>query len=280
MRGAAQDNLQNALDTFNEFLGAVFRTLTQSPEEFRGGSIWDVITDIHAAIQAIALGLLVMFFLAGVVKACGEFNNIKRPEQMFKLFLRFVLAKAAITYGLELLLALLSVAQGLISTIISSSEMTDEYGIGLATVPDEVMNAISNIGWWNSFGVWAVTLIGGLVIIVLSFIMLFQVYGRFFKIYMYIAISPIPLSTFAGEPSSGTGKAFIKSFCAVCLEGAIIILAMVIFSAFAAAPPAVNVDASASIIVWRYIIETTFNLLVLVGTIKMSDNVVRQMMGL
>lgn len=35
---------------------------------------------------------------------------------------------------------------------------------------------------------------------VLSFIIL-TVYGRFFKLYMYTAIAPIPLSTFAGRPT-------------------------------------------------------------------------------
>ena len=54
--------------------------------------------------------------------------------------------------------------------------------------------------------------------------MILTVYGRFFKLYLYTALAPIPLSTFAGEPSQNVGKSFIKSYCAVCLEGAIIVL--------------------------------------------------------
>ena len=127
---------------------------------------------------------------------------------------------------------------------------------------------------------WAVTLIGGLFITVLSFIMIMSVYGRFFKLYLYTAIAPVPLSAFAGEPSQSVGKSFIKSYSAVCLEGAIIVLACIIFSLFAAAPPVVNPDAAAVTMVWSYVGELIFKMLILVGAVKMADRVVREMMGL
>lgn len=97
---------------------------------------------------------------------------------------------------------------------------------------------------------------------------------------LYTAIAPVPLATFAGEPSHQVGKSFIKSYAAVCLEGAVIVLACIIFSLFAASPPTVDPNAAAVSMVWSYIGELIFNLLVLVGTVKMSDRVVREMMGL
>ena len=97
---------------------------------------------------------------------------------------------------------------------------------------------------------------------------------------MYTALAPIPLSTFAGEPSQNVGKSFIKSYCAVLLEGAVIVLACIIFSLFASSSPAIDTDVSAVTQVWTYIGELLFNMLVLVGTIKLSDRVVREMMGL
>ena len=100
------------------------------------------------------------------------------------------------------------------------------------------------------------------------------------KLYMYTAIAPIPLSTFAGEPTQNVGKSFIKSYCAVLLEGAVIVLACIIFSLFASSPPVVNPDAAAVTQVWSYIGELVFNMLVLVGAVKMSDRIIREMMGL
>ena len=107
-----------------------------------------------------------------------------------------------------------------------------------------------------------------------------SVYGRFFRLYLYTAIAPIPLASFAGEPSQNIGRSFLKSYAAVCLEGAIVVLACIIFSLFASSPPVVDPDAAAVTMVWSYIGELIFNMLVLVGAVKMSDRVVREMMGL
>jgi len=270
-------NLQNALDTWNGKLAEIWQLITQSPQEFKGGGIWSVIVDIHGAVQAIGLALLVLFFVIGVMRTCGSFAELKKPEHAVKLFIRFILAKAVITYGLELMMALFSIVQGLISTIMNSA------GFGGATemvLPESIVTSIESVGFLDSIPLWAVTLLGGLFITVLSFIMILSVYGRFFKIYLYTAIAPVPLSTFAGEPSQSVGKSFIKSYAAVCLEGAIIVLACIIFSLFAASPPAVNPDAAAVTQVWSYVGELIFNMLVLVGAVKMADRVVREMMGL
>ena len=174
-------------------------------------------------------------------------------------------------------MALFNIVQGIISTIMSSA------GFGTTTdaiLPVEIVQAIEDCSFWESIPLWAVTLIGGLFITVLSFIMIMSVYGRFFKLYLYTAIAPVPLSSFAGEPSQSIGKAFLKGYAAVCLEGAIIVLACVIFSVFASSPPVVDTSASAVTMVWAYIGELIFNMLVLVGAVKMADRVVREMMGL
>ena len=270
-------NLEDALNTWNDKMEEVVGLLTTSPADFRGGGIWDVILTIHGAVQGIALALLVLFFLVGMVKTCGSFAELKKPEHVLKLFVRFILAKAAITYGLELMLAFVDVVQGLMATIMSAAGFSATEG---AALPEEMVTAIESAGFLESIPLWAVTLLGGLFITVLSFIVILTVYGRFFKLYMYTAIAPIPLSTFAGEPSQSVGKSFVRSYAAVCLEGAIIMLACIIFSLFASAPPAVDATAPVVTQVWGYIGELIFNLLVLVGMVKMSDRIVREMMGL
>lgn len=270
-------NLQNALDTWNGKLAEIWQILTQSPETFKGGGIWKAIVDIHGALQAVAYALLVLFFVIGVVRTCGSFTEVKKPEHALKLFVRFAIAKGVITYGLELMTALFQIVQGVISTIMK----TAGFGTAKKTVlPDEIVTAVEDCGFFESIPLWAVTLIGGLFITVLSFIMIMSVYGRFFRLYLYTAIAPLPLSAFAGEPSQNVGKSFLKSYAAVCLEGAIIVLACIIFSLFATSPPVVNPEAAAVTMVWSYIGELVFNMLVLVGAVKMADRVVREMMGL
>lgn len=270
-------NLVNALETWNSKLAEIWQIITQSPETFKGGDIWNVIVSINGALQAIGYALLVLFFVAGVVKTCGSFVEVKKPEHALKLFIRFAIAKGVITYGLELMMALFEIIQGVMSTIMNAAG----FGQPQQTVlPEEIVTAVEDCGFFESIPLWAVTLIGGLFITVLSFIMIMSVYGRFFRLYLYTAIAPVPLASFAGEPTQNVGKSFMKSYAAVCLEGAVIVLACIIFSVFAASPPVVDADAAAVTMVWSYIGELIFNMLVLVGAVKMADRVVREMMGL
>ena len=270
-------NLQDILNRWNSTLSDIWTLITMSPENFQGGAIWRIVLNIHGALQAIGYSLLVLFFLVGVVKTCGTFVEMKRPEQVFRIFIRFAIAKGVITYGMELMLALLSIVQGVISTIMNSAG----FGTPQDTVlPQEIIDAVEDCGFVESIPLWAITMIGGLLVTVLCFIMIFSVYGRFFRLYMYTAIAPIPLSSFAGSPTQSVGISFLKSYAGVCLEGATIVLACVIFSVFASSPPTVNPDAAAATMVWNYIAELAFNMLILVGTVKMADRVVREMMGL
>ena len=270
-------NLVNALNTWNEKLAEIWQIITQSPDAFKGGSIWSVMVTIHGTLQAIGYALLVLFFVMGVIKTCGSFTDVKKPEHVLKLFVRFAIAKGVIAYGLELMMALFDIVQGVISTIMNAG------GFGMpqqTTLPQEIVTAVEECGFFESIPLWAVTLIGSLFVTVLSFIMIMTVYGRFFRLYLYTAIAPIPLSTFAGEPTQSVGVSFMKSYAAVCLEGAVIVLSCIIFSVFAGTPPTVDSDAAVVTMVWSYIGELIFNMLVLVGTVKMSDRVVREMMGL
>lgn len=270
-------NLQRALDMWNSKLKEIWSLVTQTPETFKDGAIWGIIQNIHGSLQAIAYALLVLFFVVGVIKTCGSFAEIKKPEHAVKLFVRFVLAKAVITYGMELLLSFFTIVQGVMGTIMTTAGFDK---ITKTKLPDEVITAIEETGFFESIPLWAITLIGGLLIWVLTFIMILNVYGRFFKLYMYTAIAPIPLSTFAGEPSQNIGKSFLKSYAAVCLEGTIIVLSCIIFTVIARANPSFDDELSAAAMVWDYIGQVVFNMLILVGTIKMSDRIVREMMGL
>lgn len=271
------DNLINAIQTWNEKMAEIWLLLTQSPETFKGGVIWEIIVKVHGTMLSIGLALLVLFFVFGIVKTCTNMNEIKRPEQAMKLFLRFAIARGLVVYGMDFMKAIFEIIQGVISSIMNT------VGVGTATetvIPQEIIDAVENVGFLESIPLWAVTLLGGIFITILSFVLILTVYGRFFKLYMYTAISPIPLAASAGESTQNVAYTFLKSYAGVCLEGAMIVLACIIFSAFASSAPVVDTDASAVSMLWSYIGELIFNMLILVGTVKMSDRLVKDMMGL
>lgn len=267
-------NLQYSLEVWNTRMNEIYSLITQSPADFRGGEVWNIVLNINGALKAIGLALLVLFFVVGVIRTCGNFAEIKRPEQALRLFIRFVIAKGVVTYGLDLMLAIFRIVQGIITTIM---ERVGTFGTN-AVLPQEIISAVEKCGFFESIPLWAITLIGCLFVIVLTFILILTVYGRFFKLYIYTAVAPIFLSAFAGKPTEQIGRGFLKSYSGVCLEGVIIAIACIIFSVFASSPPTVDANADAVTMVWKYIVELTFNMLVMVGTIKMSDRIVKEIM--
>ena len=271
-------NLESALTSWNARLQEIWTLLTMSPEQFRGGTIWNVIVRIYGTVQSVALGLLVLFFVAGLLQTACRYTELRRPEAVGRLFLRFLLAKGLVCRGMEILRKILSVCLGLINSLMEASGIAQPAA---QVLPESIAESIRECGFWESVPLWTVSLVAIVGITVLSLILILTVYSRFFKLYIATAIAPIPLSAFAGQPSSSIGVAFIKSYAAICLEGCVIVLACVIFSAYSASPPALGDSSlSATTLVWNYIGETIFNMLVLVGCVKLSDRLIRELMGL
>lgn len=270
-------NLEESLRMWASRFWEIWGLITQSPQEFRDGAIWPIITSIHEALQAVGYALLVLFFVVGVIKTCGSFAELKKPEHAVKIFVRFAIAKGVVTYGMDVMLAFISIAQGLISSILASGGFDRPSAISL---PEDIIMAVENCNFLDSIPLWAITLIGSIGIWVLSAIMLLSVYGRFFKLYMFTAIAPIPLSAFAGEPTQNIGVSFVKSYVGVCLEGAIIVLACIIFTTFATTVPEYDALTPPATLLWMYISEVVFNMLILVGAVKLSDQVAKEIMGI
>ena len=279
MREWLIESLQNALSIWNYMQNTILSVVVVPPQNFRSGTIWSIIQSIHGGLQAVGYALLVLFFVVGVIRTCGSFAELKRPELALKLFVRFAVAKGVITYGMDILLAFISIGQGIMTTVYNASGLSPDSTL---TVPEEVIEAVESSRLLDNIPLLEVTLIGCLLIWVLSFVMLISVYGRIIRIFMYAAISPVPLATFAGEPTQNIGKSFLKSFAGVCIEGVIIVLACAIYSSFATTSliPDINDSATAATVVWNYLGSLLLNMLILVGTVKAADRVAREMMGL
>ena len=271
------DNLTNALKTWTNALHEIWTLLTTSPQNFREGAIWSVMQSIHGGLKAIGYALLVLFFIIGVMKTTTNFSEIKRPEQALRLFIRFAVAKAVVTYSMDLMQLVYSVIQGVMTEVAGHS---GNLLTGEIVLPDILKEKILACTFLESIPLWIVAMIGSLLVTVLSFVMILTVYSRFFRLYMYTAIAPVPLASFAGEGTSLVGKQFLKSYAGVCAQGAIIIIACIIYSVFAASPPEAGEESLSAVqMVWNYLAELIFNLLILVGAVKMSERVVKEMIG-
>lgn len=271
-------NLQSAFNTWNGKLTEIWSLVTTSPETFRGGAIWTAIVNINDALKAVAYGLLVLFFAMGIFQSAASFKDFQRPEFALRHFIRFVAAKVAVSSAMEIMTAVYAVCGGVVQSVMGSMGGMTAASV---SVPQEMVNTIESVGFLESIPLWLVTVLGSLFITVLSFILIMTVYGRFFRLYMYTALAPLPLASFAGEGTSFAGKAFLKSYIGVCLEGAVIVLACLIFSAFAStSTPTLDTSLSAVTMSWQYVAETIFNMMVLVGLVKGAERIIKEMFGL
>jgi len=270
--------LENALTDWNGKLSEIWALLTQTPQSFKGGDIWTMITGIHNAMVGIGYGLLVLFFAMGVFQSAASFRDFQRPEFALRHFIRFVLAKVAVGSCMEIMTAIFSVCGGVVATVMSGMGGSVSTA---ATLPGEIVTAIEGLGLLESIPLWLVALLGSLFITVMSFILLLTVYGRFFRLYMFTALAPLPLASFAGEGTAASGKAFLKNYIGVCMEGAVIVLACLIYSAFlSSSTPAADASLPAVTMAWQYIGQLIFNMLILTGLVKGADRVVKEMLGL
>ena len=278
MGTAAWYELYQGLEYLGNMLDKMWSILTTSPQSFKGGGIWSVITTINGVLGAIGTALLVLFFTVGVIKTCGSFAELKKPETAVKVFIRFAISKALIDNCLSILVDFVTIVQDVIKRI------TDSSSIGTAlefVIPSDVQSSFDSVGILDgAIPLWSVCFIAHIAFMIIGMILLLTVYGRFFRLYMYTAIAPIPLSTMAGQPTESIGKSFLKSYAGVCLQGVVIVLACVIFSAYAASMPNMDTSLDPIRMVWVYVGEVTFNMLVLVGLVKGSDRIIHDMMGL
>jgi hypothetical protein len=270
--------LEWALKNWNGKLAELWELITQSPATFKGGEIWTVITAISNALVGIGYGLLVLFFAMGVFQSAASFREIQRPEFALRHFIRFAGAKVAVGYSLEIMLAIFHICGGVVSSVMSGMGRAVSTA---ATLPTEIVSAIEDVGFLASIPLWLVSMLGSLIVTVLSFILILTVYGRFFRLYMYTALAPVPLASFAGEGTAANGKAFLKSYIGVCMEGAVVVLACLIYSAFlSSGSPAADASLPAVTMVWEYIGEMVFNMLVLTGLVRGASRITREMFGL
>lgn len=268
--------LNCALGFWNMMFGLISNLLGTSPQAFGDNGTWTVISNINGALQAIGLALMPIFFMFGMVKASASYIEYKRPEAIGKVLIRFVISWAVIVFGMDLLMYIWNISQRVTGTILSSSG----FQATELSIPQALSEQLARASFFDKIFLWILAAIGTLIIMALSVIVLFSVYGRFFRIYLYIALAPIPLSTLAGEPTQRTGISFIRGFASVCLEGGIIVLACIIFSLFATTSVFPMDPNNVWAALLSYLFGIIFNMLILVGIVKMADRVTREMLGL
>lgn len=109
------ENLNNAFSTWNGKLGELWGLVTTGPQTFKGGAVWSVMQTLHNGMVGIGYALVVLFFAISLCKNTMNFHELKRPEAAIHYFLRFVAAKALVGYGMDIMLNVFSICNGIVT---------------------------------------------------------------------------------------------------------------------------------------------------------------------
>ncbi|MDR3209969.1 MAG: hypothetical protein LBT36_05020 [Oscillospiraceae bacterium] len=278
MQDALVDLLQWTFEMWNDGLYEIWLLLSQSPSTFRGGGIWNVATAVSGAMQGIAHGLLVLFFMAALSKSAMNIRDFKRPETLFRLLLQIVVAKYIITLSTQIITGIFNIGGAIIDGIMTAA---GSHALSME-VPPEVIEAIENTSFLNSIALMVVTLVGVLAILAALLLIKLKIYGRFFRIAIYTSLAPIPLAGFAGDSTAFMGKAFVKGVAGIAIEGGIIMLACGIWAVLARTldPEIISSGATSTAIVFAYLAEVLFGVLLLVTSVMGSEKLVHHVLGL
>ena len=269
-------------DTLNSVIQNMVGLLSQSPEAFNG-TLYAFAKGLNSVFQATGLALVVLFFFIGLSDPSHNLAEIKRPEAIIAEFARFLLCQLVVANSYLILQQISAIGTSLIST--AWSAVTSGGGMPTISADGTVKEALNEV----KFNILSIST-DMIMLILLNFIMIVTLgiiiiyisviaYVRFFKIYMYIAIAPLALSTFAARNTSEVGKQFLKSFCGVLLQGLVLVLSLLMFAMFFSNTTIDGGDGAITV-VWEYFISMFGQLFVLVTVVKGSDQIIQKMLGI
>lgn len=187
-----------------------------------------IMTDV---VMPVAYVILALFFVTELYKASIKIDGAGGgssfgAEMVFKVMFKMILCKVAVDSSLLFMEAIYGVGQTIVTGIagvVSNDSLTGGMDIGAITAEINSMKLGDQIGMLLElvivkFGVWVIL---GLVQIICI--------ARFIEIYIYAAISPIPIAIFPSDDLNQVAKNFLKGFAAVCLQGAFIYLILSFF---------------------------------------------------
>ena len=274
-------NINGSLTAWKTSISDITRYLQESPNKLMSSgsgnsTMWNIVTTINDALKALGVSIMIICFGIGLSKTISRPEEVRQPMNLAKYFIRVCITNMLITYSMSFMLSLFSIAGNIISLIINNNTINDmAYSLS-----DEASLSIAKVDWWNlgeSIPLVFLCLIFYVAINIISIILLIMVFVRFFKIYIYTAIAPLPLATFASRNTQNVGINFIKSYFAVVLQGVVMTIVLIISSAFFGSFSGHFLGGESA---WGFIWELLAKLLIVIVTIKGTDRLIKELFGL
>lgn len=239
MKDALTNIVQQMYTTISAGTGTDLLTLSLSG--FNGVAYSYIKLILENVALPIAYTILALFALLELWKASTHLEGSGGHlgiEIIIRVMVRVILCKLLVDYSLTIMEAIFEAALYLTTQIQATVANMDVGSLTGLTSDSDIAEIENTIGFFSQLGLLIELKIYQLAIQIVMLLVNVICLGRFIEIYVYIAIAPIPLATLPSEELGQVGKNFLKSFTAVCIQGALIFLVLTFFPMFAASIPA------------------------------------------
>lgn len=194
------------------------------------GGILNVIRAMYNTVFPVAVMLLFIYFMLAMIEKCS--NDTFSWEQMWKLFAALLASKIIIEHGFEILEYLFSVGLSIVNSFSGLRSPGSEFALGEEEIQEILETLNSNMAWVFTFLrnilIWIALLIPALVAFIMKSCIFVICFSRIAEIYVRVVLTPVALSDFFHGGMQSAGWRYLKSFLAISLQGAmIIVIAMV-----------------------------------------------------
>lgn len=304
--------LQASIAFFDAWMSQLYEVLMLDPISYQNGTIWRTVSKIYDALMGPAVSILIIGFYIALIHDSGEFIKTRHFGSVVWTFILLCITASLLQGGKYILLLVFWCFKEILQTVTGPSG-TNFLDLSWVELPRQVKLATSGLGATKATLFFIVVLMFALVIMVCSFTIIMVVYGRLFNIYLHIAVAPLALACGAAGPLRGTFVSYLKSFVGVCLQGVVIVIVCMVFSAFANnfnfntvqtsdqqivelkedmteeefqawweqwGMDNKELEAKKAEVLWTYLSQMLFLYLIMAGMIKGADNWIHQKLNL
>lgn len=304
--------LQASIAFFDAWMSQLYDVLMLDPISYQNGTIWTTVSKIYDALMGPAVSILIIGFYIALIHDSGEFIKTRHFGSVGWTFILLYITASLLLGGKYILLLIFWCFKEILQAV-TGPNGTNFLDLSWVELPKQVKLATSGLGATKATLFFIVVLIFALVIMVCSFTIIMVVYGRLFNIYLHLAVAPLALACGAAGPFRSTFVSYLKSFVGVCLQGVVIVIVCMVFSAFANnfdfntvqtsdqqivelkedmteeefqawweqwGMDNKELEAKKAEVLWTYLSQMLFLYLIMAGMIKGADNFIHQKLNL
>lgn len=304
--------LQASIAFFDAWMSQLYDVLMLDPISYQNGAIWATVSKIYDALMGPAVSILTIGFYVALIHDSGEFIKTRHFGSVVWTFILLCITASLLLGGKYILLLIFWCFKEILQAV-TGPNGTNFLDLSWVELPKQVKLATSGLGATKATLFFIVVLIFALVIMVCSFTVIMVVYGRLFNIYLHLAVAPLALACGAAGPLRGTFASYLRSFVGVCLQGVVIVIVCMVFSAFANnfdfntvqtsdqqivelkedmteeefqawweqwGMDNKELEAKKAEVLWTYLSQMLFLYLIMAGMIKGADNFIHQKLNL